>query len=143
GVSSRFRTGSAVDISPLQLTGTDPAQNEAGVDPNRPVLMTFNKNLRPFIFDYFASGNPSSPLSVATRFSGKTMELDPTPFWPPAAQISVTIPRSSRVGSAYSLMDWAGNSLRFDASFSFRTAGIIDTTPPQLESVSPPSGTQV
>jgi methionine-rich copper-binding protein CopC len=146
-VSSTFTTGSTSESSfstGFKLVSASPANGDAGVDINAPIVLTFSEPVDPtsvglasiFIFSSF-------PVTGAFSAAGNTVTFTPSEPWPQADTVSVQL--QTRFGAL--VRDLAGVTLNANVfanpplNFSFKTGASSDVTPPQLISVSPQPGT--
>ena len=142
-LSSSFTTGSTTDGAALQFVSSNPANAEAGVAPETPWRLTFNKPLSPIVFfDFGPQSSRAIPYRYTTETSREQLTIRPSPAWPAASNIQLTIFPTTRFGPP-SVTDWADNRLRQQVLLSFRTAAINDPEPPVLESVTPAPGTPI
>ena len=133
-VSSTFTTTSSTtaDYTSFQLVSTTPANSDAGVTVDSPIVMNFNHQVDPTTLGGIAIFT-TFPVTGSFSTSGSTVTFTPADPWPSAA--SVTVNFNTRI-----VTDLAGNRLLAQPVY-FKTAATPDPTPPQLTSVSPENGT--
>jgi hypothetical protein len=128
----------APDSVSLKLLSTTPAQNAVGVPPDSPVSFDFSKPVAPT--DQYGYGPSEVAILKSAQinltgqlkvdFQGAHVQFASGPL-PAGAQINATLPARDLSG------------LRNNYSLFFYTAASADTTPPTVESISPPAGSRV
>lgn len=138
---SSFTTGAITDFTAPQLISSSPANNEAGVAIDVPWLLNFSETIYPLVYlDSNVRASREMPFRVSTGVSGSQLSLTPSPSWPAAASLELSIPPRTHFGTP-SVTDLANNRLRGQINLSFKTAAVNDPVPPILESATPPAGT--
>ena len=98
-VTSTFTTGAGSDFSAFQFVSASPANGAAGIAGDTPWQLTFNKPLSPIVFfDFGPSSSRSVPYRYSTSVTGKELDIVPSPVWPAASTIQLTIFTNTRFG---------------------------------------------
>ena len=137
-VSSTFTTTDSSTFTQFRLVSSNPANGDAGVPADSPLVLTFSKPVDPsttgaiFFFTSF-------PVSGRFTSSGNTVTFTPAESWPSAANVTVSF--SDRFGNT--MQDLTGARLSSVNQINFKTAAVRDPVPPQLVSISPEPGTLI
>jgi Bacterial Ig-like domain len=133
----RFTTGEARDTTPPTVLATYPIQNAGAVPLNTAVAVTFSEAIDP------ATINAQTFILMkdgATQVAGSVTYVGTTALFKPAGNL---LP-----GASYTTMitvgvkDLAGNAMAENFTWGFTTGSESDLQSPQVQSVSPPSGSQ-
>jgi hypothetical protein len=139
--SATFTTGADRDFYSFAFVSSSPLSNEAGVAPDTPWVLTFNRPLMPVTpLGALVRSSRAIPYTTTTRYNGAQATIIPEPSWPAASAISLSWTQYSGLPTP---MSWVGASPAIPFNLSFRTAAINDPTPPVLESIDPPSGSTI
>jgi large repetitive protein len=134
--SSLFTTDpSGVVAGGLAVTAVNPASGATDVPVNSSIALTFNEVVNPatvnantvqvFVFTSSSSGGVAGNYAV----SGTSVTFTPVSPYPANATVEVIVSN---------VQDLAGNPTSFSSTFT--TGATVDTTPPQVQSVSPLDG---
>ena len=133
--TSTFSTGSSGTPSTVRPTvvSVSPANGATAVPVGGPVTLTFNEPVDPSTVNYNTIQIGSTfQVSGSFAVSGNTVTFTPLAPFPGSAGVSVSVAFGG-------VLDFAGNSSNSFFS-SFTTAAVVDTTPPQVVSVTPNNG---
>jgi methionine-rich copper-binding protein CopC len=131
-VSSTFTTaatGSAV-APYFQLVSSSPANGDAGVDSNAPIVLTFNSPINAATMNYIGILTPFPTPGIFTA-SGNTVTFTPSEPW--GSAVAVGIRMNTYVQNLY------GTPLPY-MNIGFLTVATSGGITPQLLSTSPPVG---
>ncbi|HUQ19901.1 MAG TPA: Ig-like domain-containing protein [Gemmatimonadaceae bacterium] len=135
--SSTFSTAGAPDTTPPTVVTVSPTNGAASVSVNSTVVISFSEPMdgtsMTSLTVLLKSGSVTVPSVVS--YSGATNSVTITPTAPLAfgADYSVTVTTGAK--------DLAGNGLASQFSSAFTTASAPDTTPPNVEAITPANGT--
>jgi hypothetical protein len=131
-----FTTGSGEDMTPPQVTETNPGNGVSGVGTNALAQIEFNKGISPTSVGQVVLLQGGSPIAVTSALSNLSQTLTLTPAIPLAANTTYTI-------SITGVQDFAGNTLVGTLTKNFTTGPGVDLTAPTIISITPASNTTV
>jgi hypothetical protein len=126
-----FTTGSAVVVTPPQISSTDPVNAATGVALNQKIAATFSKAMDASTIQAttFALTQGSTPVPAFISYSGTTAILAPSSNLAPSTVYTVTITTGAK--------DLTGNALVNNYVWSFTTGLAPVVTPPKVSSIDP------
>ena len=127
------------DVTPPAVTSTSPATSSSNVAVDANVTATFSEDLAATsvttsTFELRDVSNNLVAASVTYAPATHTITLDPAASLPGSSTFTAKVK-----GGSGGITDASGNPLAGDYTWSFTT---IDTTPPTVTSVTPPSATR-
>ncbi|HVY07563.1 MAG TPA: Ig-like domain-containing protein [Burkholderiales bacterium] len=132
--TSRFTTGTSTDSTPPTISSVYPASNSTNVAPNTSLLATFSEPMKNSTLT-----TASMKLSVAATgaaVAGTVFVSDGGSFgFLPSRVLTAGTKYTATVTTA--VKDLAGNAMAANLSWSFTTAGTLDTTAPRVTGTSP------
>jgi len=133
-------TTMAVDTAPPTVTATTPANAATGVAAGSSISATFSESMSAGTINgsTFVLRNAGGAVVQATvSYNATTFIATLTPSAALAGSTGFTV---TLTGGAAGIKDSAGNAMAGSPSWTFTTAGTIDTTPPTLTSSTPANG---
>jgi len=135
----QFTTGSGPDsVAPTVIT-TYPASNSVNIALNSSITLTFNEEVEPATINaqtIIVLKDGTMPVAGSFTYIGTTTQFTPASILSAGASYSVTVTTGVK--------DLAGNAIAAPYTWVFTTANsnTLDTTGPQIQSVSPPVGSK-
>lgn len=126
-----FKTGTTSDNSGPQVSSVDPSSNSTVISINTTVRSQFSEDILPSSVtasSFYVTG-PSGNISGNLAVSGLQIIFTPT------AALSFNTNYQATITTA--VRDMSGNAMASNFSWSFKTEGQVDTTPPTILSVTP------
>ena len=137
--SSSFTTVALVDTTPPTVTSFSPAGGATNVATSTTVTVTFSEAMTASTITtstvLLMDGSTAVAASVAYNATNRTATLTPTAALGNSKTYTIVVK-----SGASGVKDAAGNPLAVDASSSFTTVALVDTTPPTVTSFSPAGG---
>jgi hypothetical protein len=129
-----FTTGSSATTTPPQVLGISPADQLTDVSRNVQIVIDFDRSIDTLSASQITLTSTTGPVPVIMTFGNADRRITLTPFVPLAGATAYTV----TVGA---VRDLSGNPLATAVVSHFTTTASVDLNGPQINVVSPASGT--